>query len=398
MARFLIALVLLALAGVTAWVGVPKVVLEHQVMQRAVQVPAVAEGASISERRGSKNKRYYEASPMFVADTPEGKVTSRFIDPGLDMTYSSQSRRRRDEWAMQYAQGVPLQVWYVPSKALPASAVPKIGVGNPLVFHEKRYPARDLVLVGVSVVLAGLGISVLGSKRGETPTTRAIVGSEPPMREVVGRRSLWPTAILAVIAALVAALPTAGLAAFLSFGAAGSVPTGAWWLLGVLGVVSLIMAFVAIHHLHIARMFAQPKVMIEQDALTVGRMNLIALSALAAREPLKPVTLTVMCERLMWVGSGKSRQLKRSTEWSHTLHGHATVTGAGAGGGAGGTSGAGGAGFAQHDAWQLDVPAHAPATRKVTTTQVGYIWTIKLKQQVRGAELAMDFPVIAREE
>lgn len=393
MARFVIAFVLLAFAAVTAGIGVPKVALEHRLMQLAQQVPAVAQGAALSERRGSKNKRYYEARPTFVAQTPEGSVSSAFLDPSLEIKYSTQSRRRRDEWALQYAQGVPLQAWYVPSASLPPDVVSRLGTGTPLVFHEKRYPAGHLVLVGLSTLLAGIGIAVLGSRRGETPKTIAIAGSEPPMREVVGRKRLWPSAIATAVGALVALVPTIGLAVFLIVGATGRVPTGVWWMVGGLGVVSLVLVLMALHNLYLARVFVQPKVMIEHDAIRIGQMNVIALSALCTREPAAPVVLTVMCERLVWVGSGKSRQLKRSTEWSHTLHGHALVTGMGAGG----ATGAGGAGFAQHDAWQLVVPARVPATRKAKGVEAGYVWTIKLKQKAGSGELALEYPVRAVE-
>jgi hypothetical protein len=104
---------------------------------------------------------------------------------------------------------------------------------------------------------------------------------------------------------------------------------------------------------------------------------------------------------MQWVGSGKQRQLKRSTEWSHTLHGHQLSTNQLSRNQLSTNQPAGIAsalGYSQHDAWQLPIPTFVPVTQPAKGDIAGYCWTLKLKQKTKGNTLAMEFPVVAKRE
>jgi hypothetical protein len=389
MGRLIVCIIFLVAAGACGAIGVPALLAEHSLMRAAQQVNVLVTSAEAQDSRSSKrsNRRYY-ATVSFTAQTPDGPVASQYLDPALTTRITFRKQTSRDEWKSQYAAQQPAQAWLVPAASLPLSISNRIGTNVPLLFLEKRYKEQYAVMVGLAAVLAGIGIAVLGNARSSTSVKmRAVNGSDPPVQEVIATHNLWSSAATRLIGALVALLPTIALGLFFIIGAAGQVPTIFWWALVALTLVSIVLSLMAFSNILDALSFEQPRVFIEQSVLVVGRQNMIALTAKTKSQPTEPVTLTLQCTRVTIVGSGKQQQVKRTTEWSHTLKGHALVMSNAS------ALAAVGGGFSQQDAWLVPLPSDAQPTRKYSQSLTGYEWTIKLKQQTRNVKLAVEFPV-----
>lgn len=389
MVRFFLAMVLLTLAAIFAFAGGVKLWQEHQLMAAAKPIDAVVTGISTRETKGSKGSTNYHATITVEAQTPEGPLLSRFVDSSLATEYKTSSRRARNRWLSQFSQGAVVQAWYVSPTQLSPTMRGTLGTGRPAVFLEKAYVAGHVFMAAASVSLLAIGIAVLGNKGGTKPSSKPAPGSDPPVRMLKARRWLVGTAITRTTAAVICTAGTILLVLLFAVGATGDVPQATWWFVSAVGVVSLVLALMAIANISTALRFGQPKVFIERSSLAIGRTNMVAVAALSRGKPTEPVRCTLQCERVVIVGSGKSQQVKRSVEWSQEFVGHDIVTHAAVIGSATASGG-----YPQHDGWQVAIPSDAQPSTKLKGGMPGYEWTIIIKQKAGGGALAVEYPVL----
>lgn len=396
MARFVFFVILLAGAGIFGTLGLPKVLVEHALMQGAIPIDATVTDQRVADRnaRGNSKKRRYDITVEVSATLPSSQtLKSEYIDPTLARTQTFRRRSHRDACSATYAVGNVVQAWYVPADKLPAGIVQRLGSPRDVLYLRNRYSEEHVTFVGLSVVLAGIALAVLGNKRSvSSASTRAVAGSDPPVREVQPRHTLWASAVWRTLGAVVTALPVAGLGTFLYFGAAGEVPAFLWWMLAAMAMAAGVLVLMAIADVSTALAFEQPKLFIEHTALHVGRNNLIAVTARCRRAPVEPISVMLSCTRMQIQGSGKQQQVVRVSHWTTTLTGHELV----AQNAVAGNPTTGG-GYPQQDAWQLAIPPHLPATTKLRGKEAGYEWMIVVKQRVPGRKLEMQFPMLVEE-